>query len=53
MISTIFDITKDPYFIEGNEKGIEKNKYDVALNMIYKNYTDEQVVDILNLDIST
>lgn len=59
MISKIFDITKDPYYIEGVEKGtkkgikkgIEKDRYLVALNMIKKDYTNEQIVDILNLEL--
>ena len=56
----IFDIRRDPLFNEGHEigvsegieKGIEKNKFDVALNMVYKSYSDEQIVDILNLDLN-
>ncbi len=61
------DITKDPYFVKGMEMGygngieqgietgietgIKKERYDVALNMMYKSYTDEQIVDILNFDL--
>ena len=29
----------------------KKDRYDVALNMMHKSYTDEQIVDILNFDL--
>ena len=59
MIATMFDVKKDPYYIEGVEKGIEKGiekgemkkSYEFAMRLIENKYEDTQIFNLTNLDI--
>jgi len=51
MIATMFDVKKDPYYIEGVEKGEMKKSYEFAMRLIENKYEDTQIFNLTNLDI--